>query len=95
MQSFCRYGRPVGAGSGGGDIFFVPQRPYVVLGSLREQLLYPTWAEASDLAGSPPADAVSSQPHRCAFGWTNWTASLRLLLHAASQGTLEICAQLI
>ena len=30
-----------------GDIFFIPQRPYVVLGTLRDQLLYPTWAEAS------------------------------------------------
>lgn len=27
------------------DIFFLPQRPYMVLGTLRQQLLYPTWAE--------------------------------------------------
>ena len=26
-----------------GGVFFVPQRPYLVLGSLRQQLLYPTW----------------------------------------------------
>jgi hypothetical protein len=37
-----------------GDIFFVPQRPYVVLGTLRDQLLYPTWAklESAELAAS-------------------------------------------
>lgn len=27
------------------DIFFLPQRPYMVLGTLSEQLLYPTWTE--------------------------------------------------
>ncbi|GJP30326.1 hypothetical protein CLOM_g740 [Closterium sp. NIES-68] len=29
----------------GGAVFFVPQRPYMVLGTLRQQLLYPTWSE--------------------------------------------------
>ncbi|XP_026395055.1 ABC transporter D family member 2, chloroplastic-like isoform X2 [Papaver somniferum] len=27
-------------------IFFLPQRPYMVLGTLRQQLLYPTWSES-------------------------------------------------
>lgn len=27
------------------SVFFLPQRPYMVLGTLRQQLLYPTWAE--------------------------------------------------
>jgi len=27
-----------------GDVLFLPQRPYMVLGSLRQQLLYPTWS---------------------------------------------------
>lgn len=26
-------------------VFFLPQRPYMVLGTLRQQLLYPIWAE--------------------------------------------------
>ncbi|OAY71006.1 ABC transporter D family member 2, chloroplastic [Ananas comosus] len=28
-----------------GGVFFLPQRPYMVLGTLRQQLLYPTWTE--------------------------------------------------
>lgn len=27
-----------------GEVLFLPQRPYMVLGSLRQQLLYPTWS---------------------------------------------------
>lgn len=30
-------------------IFFLPQKPYMVLGTLRQQLLYPTWAETPTL----------------------------------------------
>ena len=42
---------------GDGDVFFVPQKPYLVLGSLRAQLLYPTWSGAgsdADAAAPPP-----------------------------------------
>ncbi|CAO2816452.1 unnamed protein product [Amaranthus hypochondriacus] len=40
-------------------IFFLPQKPYMVLGTLRQQLLYPTWAEIPTVAvaeqnGCPP-----------------------------------------
>lgn len=30
---------------GNGEVFFLPQRPYMVLGTLRQQLLYPMWSE--------------------------------------------------
>jgi len=39
-------------------IFFVPQRPYMVLGTLRQQLLYPTWTE--EVHHSPDNDAQNS-----------------------------------
>ncbi|KAL8205600.1 hypothetical protein R6Q57_009151 [Mikania cordata] len=29
-------------------VFFLPQRPYMVLGTLRQQLLYPTWPDVLD-----------------------------------------------
>ncbi|XP_041992121.1 ABC transporter D family member 2, chloroplastic-like isoform X1 [Salvia splendens] len=42
-------------------VLFLPQKPYMVLGTLRQQLLYPTWsdatapnAESADSNGSPP-----------------------------------------
>ncbi|KAI3675629.1 hypothetical protein L1987_85220 [Smallanthus sonchifolius] len=57
-------------------VFFLPQRPYMVLGTLRQQLLYPTWPDVSDSkshdsksTGSFPfledvsgSEAVSGQP---------------------------------
>ncbi|KAJ6817448.1 putative ABC transporter D family member 2, chloroplastic isoform X1 [Iris pallida] len=33
-------------------VFFLPQRPYMVLGTLREQLLYPTWTKAEQIPSS-------------------------------------------
>uniref|UniRef100_A0A0E0BZ29 ABC transporter domain-containing protein n=1 Tax=Oryza meridionalis TaxID=40149 RepID=A0A0E0BZ29_9ORYZ len=41
-------------------IFFVPQRPYMVLGTLRQQLLYPTWTE--DVRHSSNNDPQSTDP---------------------------------
>ncbi|CAL5224458.1 g7149 [Coccomyxa viridis] len=61
LASHQRYGKAVSADGSGGDILFVPQRPYMVLGTLREQLLYPTWptgANSKDVAHArrPPGD---------------------------------------
>ncbi|KAF5803426.1 putative ABC-type fatty-acyl-CoA transporter [Helianthus annuus] len=38
-------------------VFFLPQRPYMVLGTLRQQLLYPTWPSAQD---SAPRSSMSN-----------------------------------
>jgi ABC-type uncharacterized transport system fused permease/ATPase subunit len=37
-----------------GGIFFLPQRPYMVLGTLRQQLLYPTWTDGLLLSSDNP-----------------------------------------
>jgi len=54
------------------DLFFVPQRPYLVLGSLRQQLLYPTWTTCDDEEEScriPPSDeALEEALHRVNLG---------------------------
>lgn len=44
----------------GRSVFFLPQRPYMVLGTLRRQLLYPTWSEDSD----PISDDGSGKPEK-------------------------------
>jgi ABC-type uncharacterized transport system fused permease/ATPase subunit len=46
------------------DVFFLPQKPYLVLGSLRQQLLYPLWADAAHLthADGGAAAAEATKP---------------------------------
>ena len=62
----ARYGQPVTAGSRSGDIFFVPQRPYVVLGTLREQLLYPTWSVSAEEATAADTSRQATESNACA-----------------------------
>ncbi|KAL4440466.1 hypothetical protein ABPG75_003467 [Micractinium tetrahymenae] len=61
-----RHGQPMGRAEGEGDIFFVPQRPYVVLGTLRDQLLYPTWAQPLEATEAAAAEAAAAEGGKAA-----------------------------
>eukprot|EP00850_Spirogloea_muscicola_P009682 SM000055S18216 [mRNA] locus=s55:10621:14377:- [translate_table: standard] len=49
------------SGAVGNSVFFVPQRPYMVLGTLRQQVLYPTWSD-EDLSSATDNALLSSLP---------------------------------
>lgn len=44
-------------------IFFVPQRPYMVLGTLRQQLLYPTWSEDVHHSTNNDTESTGNYPY--------------------------------
>jgi ABC-type uncharacterized transport system fused permease/ATPase subunit len=49
-----------GGGAAAGGVFFVPQRPYVVLGTLRDQLLYPAWSPTAAAESSNGSDGAAA-----------------------------------
>lgn len=44
----------------GGSVLFLPQKPYMVLGCLRDQLLYPTWPKVDSSADGNGSSSSSS-----------------------------------
>jgi len=56
-DTYVAHGKSISRKSG---IFFLPQRPYMVLGTLRQQLLYPTWAnDAVPMSDSTKATSMT------------------------------------
>jgi hypothetical protein len=45
-------------------VLFLPQKPYMVLGSLRDQLLYPTWTRGRQESGDSSSSSSSSNGSR-------------------------------
>ncbi|CAK9165628.1 unnamed protein product [Ilex paraguariensis] len=57
------FGRPICGNST--SVFFLPQRPYMVLGTLRQQLLYPTWTEDSvSMSDTSKPTGITSEFYR-------------------------------
>lgn len=49
-----------------GSVLFLPQKPYMVLGSLRDQMLYPTWTERPASDGAATGDGGTGASDRTA-----------------------------
>lgn len=47
------------------SVFFLPQRPYMNLGTLRQQLLYPTWAACM----VPESDSAMTSGMQSGYGF--------------------------
>jgi len=60
------YGERVRAGRGVADIFFVPQRPYLPLGTLRDIVLYPMWKRSG-----PPREKASGRGSQWPPRWVD------------------------
>lgn len=90
-------GDPGVATGGSGGVLFLPQKPYMVLGSLRDQLLYPTWTrqglqEASNSSSSSSigSSSGSSSNGSSSNGTSEVTSSMEELRQATATPAKEV-----
>lgn len=65
-------------------LFFVPQKPYLVLGSLRRNVLYPTWASGGD----PETPEIAEKSGSSEFGNAPSDAEIISVLKSVGLGSL-------
>lgn len=76
-------GDPGVVSGGSGGVMFLPQKPYMVLGSLRDQLLYPTWTrEGPEIDQSSNSSSTADN--------INVTSSMEELRRAAATPAKEV-----
>jgi energy-coupling factor transporter ATP-binding protein EcfA2 len=74
---------------GSGGVLFLPQKPYMVLGSLRDQLLYPTWTRGrqEDGNGSSSSSNGSSSSSNSTSSGSNGNGDVTSSVEELRQAT--------
>lgn len=77
---------------GSGGVLFLPQKPYMVLGSLRDQLLYPTWTRRGlEADGSNGSSSSNGSSESSSNGSESATSSIEELRKATATPAKEVC----
>jgi hypothetical protein len=75
---------------GSGGVLFLPQKPYMVLGSLRDQLLYPTWTRRGLEAEGSNGSSNSNGSNGSSNGSESATSSIEELRKATATPAKEV-----
>lgn len=78
---------------GSGGVLFLPQKPYMVLGSLRDQLLYPTWTGRVQEGADSSSNGSSNGSINGSNGNGEVTSSIEELRKATATPAKEVSAK--